>query len=86
MEDKYTLLIANGDIIKTEHGVDVKKEMHYIKIQQNLCMNQRRIEWKKIKILIAHNNEEIRNKIADTIKGLDYVELVGHSSRRKRNI
>ena len=31
---------------------------------------------KKIKILIAHNNEEIRNKIADTIKGLDYVELV----------
>ena len=25
MEDKYTLLIANGDIIKTEHGVDVKK-------------------------------------------------------------
>ncbi len=25
MEEKYTLVIANGDIIKTEHGVDVKK-------------------------------------------------------------
>lgn len=25
MEDKYVLLVANGDIIKTENGVDVKK-------------------------------------------------------------
>ena len=38
---------------------------------------------KKIKILIAHNNEEIRNKIADKIKGLDYVELVGTTADGK---
>lgn len=25
MEEKYTLLVANGDIIKTENGKDVKK-------------------------------------------------------------
>ena len=25
MEDKYVLLVANGDIIKTENGKDVKK-------------------------------------------------------------
>lgn len=25
MEDKYTLLVANGDIVKTEDGKDVKK-------------------------------------------------------------
>lgn len=25
MENKYTLLVANGDIIKTENGIDVKK-------------------------------------------------------------
>lgn len=38
---------------------------------------------KKIKILIAHNNEEIRNKIANKIKGLDYVELVGTTADGK---
>ena len=38
---------------------------------------------KKIKILIAHNNEEIRNKIVDKIKGLDYVELVGTTADGK---
>ena len=25
MEEKYTLLVANGDIIKTENGKDIKK-------------------------------------------------------------
>lgn len=77
MEDKYTLLIANGDIIKTEHGVDVKKgnALYQNPVEFMYELEDNRME--KIKILIAHNNEEIRNKIADTIKGLDYVELVG---------
>ena len=25
MEDKYVLLVANGDIVKTENGKDIKK-------------------------------------------------------------
>ncbi len=32
---------------------------------------------KKIKTLVAHNNEDVRNKIVDAIKELDYAELVG---------
>ena len=77
MEDKYTLLIANGDIIKTEHGVDVKKGNALYQNPVEFMYELEENRMKKIKILIAHNNEEIRNKIADTIKGLDYVELVG---------
>lgn len=77
MEDKYTLLIANGDIIKTEHGVDVKKGNALYQNPVEFMYELEENRMKKIKILIAHNNEEIRNKIADTIKDLDYVELVG---------
>ena len=76
MEDKYTLLIANGDIIKTEHGVDVKKGNALYQNPVEFMYELEENRMKKIKILIAHNNEEIRNKRADTIKGLDYVELV----------
>ena len=80
MEDKYTLLIANGDIIKTEHGVDVKKgnALYQNPVEFMYELEDNRME--KIKILIAHNNEEIRNKIADKINKLDYVELVGTTS------
>ena len=83
MEDKYTLLIANGDIIKTEHGVDVKKGNALYQNPVEFMYELEENRMKKIKILIAHNNEEIRNKIADTIKGLDYVELVGTAADGK---
>ena len=83
MEDKYTLLIANGDIIKTEHGVDVKKGNALYQNPVEFMYELEENRMKKIKILIAHNNEEIRNKIADTIKGLDYVELVDTSTDGK---
>lgn len=77
MEEKYTLLIANGDIIKTEHGIDVKKGNALYQNPVEFMYELEENRMKKIKILIAHNNEAIRNKIADTIKGLNYVELVG---------
>ena len=83
MEDKYTLLIANGDIIKTEHGVDVKKGNALYQNPVEFMYELEENRMKKIKILIAHNNEEIRNKIADKIKGLDYVELVGTTADGK---
>ena len=83
MEDKYTLLIANGDIIKTEHGVDVKKGNALYQNPVEFMYELEEDRMKKIKILIAHNNEEIRNKIADTIKDLDYVELVGTATEGK---
>ena len=83
MEDKYTLLIANGDIIKTEHGVDVKKGNALYQNPVEFMYELEENRMKKIKILIAHNNEEIRNKIADTIKDLDYVELVGTATEGK---
>ena len=83
MEDKYTLLIANGDIIKTEHGVDVKKGNALYQNPVEFMYELEEDRMKKIKILIAHNNKEIRNKIADTIKDLDYVELVGTATEGK---
>ena len=83
MEDKYTLLIANGDIIKTEHGIDVKKGNALYQNPVEFMYELEENRMKKIKILIAHNNEETRNKIADTIKGLDYVELVGTAADGK---
>lgn len=77
MEDKYTLLIANGDIIKTENGMDVKKGNALYQNPVEFMYELEEDRMKKIKILIAHNNEETRNKIADAIKGLDYTELLG---------
>ena len=83
MEDKYTLLIANGDIIKTEHGIDVKKGNALYQNPVEFMYELEENRMNKIKILIAHNNEEIRNKIVDTISGLDYVELVGTTEEGK---
>ena len=31
----------------------------------------------KIRTLIAHNEEDVKNEIVDSIKGLEYVEIVG---------
>ena len=77
MEEKYTLLIANGDIIKTENGVDVKKGNALYQNPVDFMNEIKESGMKKIRTLIAHNDETIRNKIADTIKTLNYVELVG---------
>ena len=70
-------------IIKTEHGVDVKKGNALYQNPVEFMYELEENRMKKIKILIAHNNEEIRNKIVDKIKGLDYVELVGTTADGK---
>lgn len=77
MEDKYTLLIANGDIIKTENGVDVKKGNALYQNPVEFMYELKENKMKKIKTLIAHTNEETRKNIVDKIKSLEYVELVG---------
>lgn len=78
--EESILIVANGDIIKTENGVDIKRGNA---IYQNLmdCVNSEgEKKMKKIKILIAHNDKEIINTIADSIGNLEYVDIVGTAS------
>lgn len=78
--EESILIVANGDIIKTENGVDIKRGNA---IYQNLmdCINSeggKKME--RIKILIAHNDKEIINTIADSISDLEYIDIVGTAS------
>lgn len=82
MEDKYVLIISNGDIMRTENGIDVKKgnalEQSIDEILQIIGNNySRNYSINKIRTLIANNSKVITNKIIDAIKDLNYVEIVG---------
>ena len=77
--EESLLIVANGDIIKTQNGKDYKKGNA---LYQNLVelMDEGDEKMKKIRTVIAHNNENIRNAIINSISDLDYVEIVGTAS------
>jgi len=76
--EKSIVVIPNGDIIKTENGIDIKKgNALYEKVT---VFNENKNIIKKIKTLIVHNNDEIRNSIVNSINNLEYIDLVGTAS------
>ncbi len=75
--EESILIVANGDIIKTEDGKDIKKGNA---LYQNLmeCINKRGDKkMEKIRTIVAHNDEKIRNAIINSISNLEYIEVVG---------
>lgn len=78
--EESVLIVANGDIIKTEHGKDIKKGNALYQNLVEIINKEGDGNMEKIRTVVAHNNEEIRKAIIDSIKGLDYIDIVGTAS------
>lgn len=93
-EDKYILIMSNGDVIKTENSVDIKIGNIF---EENLKIILKNYEkssifvdalrklkrdgtMKKIRTFVAHNDENARNVIINTIKTLDFTDVVGFAA------
>lgn len=81
MESKYVLIMPNGNIVVTENKKDVtignilENSISELLRNRNIEKTQKAV--RKIKTLIAYNDEIIRNEIVSAIKKLSYVEVVG---------
>lgn len=78
--EKNILILANGDIIKTENGIDfllgdaindnvVKYIDEYINMNGDSIM-------KKIRALIAYDDDKTKDEIVNILKGIEDVEIV----------
>ena len=81
MESKYVLIMPNGNVVVTENKEDVtignilENSISELLRNRNIEKTQKAV--RKIKTLIAYNDEIIRNEIVSAIKKLSYVEVVG---------
>lgn len=73
--EKSIVVIPNGDLIKTENGIDIKKG-NALNEKVTVFMEDKNV-MKKIKAFVLHNNDEIRNSIVNSINNLGYIDLVG---------
>ncbi len=77
--EESILIVANGDIIKTENGKDIKKgNALYQNLMEFIDKGDKSME--KIRTVVAHNDENIRNSIINSISNLEYIEVVGTAS------
>ncbi len=78
--EKNILILANGDIIKTENGIDfllgnaindnvVKYIDEYINMNGDSIM-------KKIRALIAYDDDKTKDEIVNILKGIEDIEIV----------
>ena len=83
MESKYILIMPNGDVVITEDEVDSKigniLENSLGELLNNRNTVKKQSITRKIRTLVAYNNEKEREQILDTIKKLAFVEIVGNS-------
>lgn len=72
--EKSIVIVPNADIIQTQNGID-----HYFgnALKEKIIDFDGMLVNKKIRILIAHNDINITNRIVDAIKKLDFVDVVG---------
>lgn len=83
-ENKYVLIMPNGNIVITENKEDVtmgnilqNSLSELLEKRTSIQSFDKAIE--KIRTLITYNNEQERNYIIEKIKELNYVEVVGVS-------
>ena len=83
MESKYLLILPNGNIAITENGEDVCIG-NVLENSITQALENRKITTKstnktfdKIRTIIAYNDDIVRNEIVDTIKSLNFVDIVG---------
>lgn len=75
--EESILIVANGDIIKTENGKDIRKGNALYQNLMDVMNGREERKMDKIRTIVAHNNEEIRNTIVKSISDLEYVDVVG---------
>lgn len=75
--EKSIVVLPNADVIRTENGKD-----HYYgnALKGIIDFDKINSSNNKIRTLISHNEDEIREKIIDSIKNLSFVEVVGTAS------
>ena len=73
--EKSPVILPNADIILTQNGKD-----NFLgnALQQDKITFAK--ENSKIKVLVAHNSERIRNAIVNSISDLGYIDVVGVTS------
>lgn len=71
--EKSIVILPNGNIIKTDNGVDIS-------LGSALKDKTINFDWRgimnKIKTLIAYDDEEVKNRIINILKGIEDVEIV----------
>lgn len=75
--EESILIVANGDIIKTENGKDIRKGNALYQNLMEVMKEKGESKMNKIRTVVAHNNEEIRDTIVNSISDLEYVDVVG---------
>lgn len=76
--EKSIVILPNGDIIKTENSIDLKKG-NALHEKVKIFIEDDNMP-KKIKTFVSHDNDEIRNSIVSSIGNLGYIDLVGTAS------
>ncbi len=81
MENKYVLIMPNGNVVVTENKEDVTigniLENRISELLENRTVTKIPQVVRKIRTLIAYNDETVSNNIANAIKNLNYIDVVG---------
>lgn len=72
--ERSIVILPNADVIQTRNGKD-----HYLGnvLEQNIIDFDKIHSTERIRTLIAHNDEKIRNNLIELLKRLDYVDVIG---------
>lgn len=72
--ERSILILPNADVIQTRNGKD-----HYFGniLEQNIIDFDKIHSTERIRTLIAHDDEKIRNNLIELLKRLDYVDVIG---------
>lgn len=92
-ENKYVNIINNGDVTKTENGIDIIVgnilEENFFEILKNSEKNSIFVKalkklkkegmMNKIRTFVAYEDEMTRNTIINTLKTLDFADVIGYA-------
>ena len=72
--ERSIVILPNADVIQTRNGKD-----HYFGniLEQNIIDFDKIHSTERIRTLIAHDDEKIRNNLIELLKRLDYVDVIG---------
>lgn len=84
MESKYVLIMPNGNVVVTENKEDVTigniLENSISELLGNRPITSPQKVIRKIRTLIAYNNENVRSEIVNAVKGLSFAEVIGSTA------
>lgn len=83
MQNKYVLIMPNGNVMITEKDGDVTignlLENNLSELLKNRVEEQSKNVLNKIRTLISYNDNNVRDFIVEKVKKLNYVEIIGVS-------